>query len=110
SSAAPCSAVTALGTAAYLCSSSSNGARQREPESERAPSVEPWYDVMRERNSILPGRSCGSQYSTARCMADSFASEPDELKNDHSRSPGAMRATRSARSSIGSLRNEKRYV
>jgi len=43
-------------------------------------------------------------------MADSFASDPDELKKLHSRSPGAMRAIRSARSSIGWLRKEKRYV
>ena len=42
SSAAPSSAVVELGTAAYLCSSGSNGARQREPDSESAPSVEPW--------------------------------------------------------------------
>ena len=41
-------------------------------------------------------------------MADSFASEPDELKKHHSSSPGAIPAIRSASSSIGSLRNEKR--
>ena len=33
---------------------------------------------------------------------------PDELKKHHSRSPGAIPAIRSARSSIGSLRNENR--
>ena len=42
SAAAPSSAVAEFGTAAYLRSSSSNGARQRDPESESAPSVEPW--------------------------------------------------------------------
>ena len=42
SSAAPSSAVAEFGTTAYLRRSSSNGARQREPESESAPIVEPW--------------------------------------------------------------------
>ena len=59
--AAPSSAVSLLGTTEYLRRSSSNGARQREPESESAPIVEPWYEVTRERNSTLPARPRSSQ-------------------------------------------------
>ena len=61
SSAAPSSAVRLLGTAAYLCSSGSNGARQRDPDSDRAPSVEPWYDVTRDRKSSFAGLPHSSQ-------------------------------------------------
>ena len=61
SAAAPSSAVAAFGTTAYLRSRSSNGARQRDPESESAPIVEPWYDVTRLRNSILPAWPWSSQ-------------------------------------------------
>ncbi len=61
SCAAPSSAVSLFGTAAYLCSSVSNGARQREPDSESAPSVEPWYEVTRDRNSVLAGLPSSSQ-------------------------------------------------
>ena len=61
SAAAPSAAVSEFGTTAYLRSRSSNGARQRDPDSESAPIVEPWYDVTRLRNSTLPARPCCSQ-------------------------------------------------
>ena len=43
-------------------------------------------------------------------MADSIDSEPDELKKAHARSIGAISRTSAARSAMGSLPNEKRYV
>ena len=43
-------------------------------------------------------------------MADSTDSEPDELKKHQVSASGEMLRSSSASSSIGPLRNEKRYV